>query len=242
MSVIDADGPLGVTVTSVIREGDTDALKTLLAENPELARVWVRASDGSERSLLHVLTDWPGHVPNAAVLVRTLADAGADVNAGFRGAHSEAPLHWAASSVDLDALDALVEAGADIEAPGAVLGGGTPIADAVGFGQWSAARRLLEHGARTNLWQAAALGLLARVGELCSGATPAEVTEAFWQACHGGRRETAEYLLGQGAEINWVGWNEQTPLDIALSQDRAETPALAEWLRQRGAKTAAEIA
>ena len=72
-------------------------------------------------------------------------------------------MHWAASSDDIEALDALLDAGADIEADGAVIGGGTPIADAVAFGQWNAARRLLERGARTNLWQAAALGLLDRV-------------------------------------------------------------------------------
>jgi hypothetical protein len=241
MSVIDADSSPAIAVTGAIRDGDAATLTTLLAGDPELARVWIRASNGSERSLLHVLTDWPGHVPNAAVLVSGLVEAGADVNARFRGAHSETPLHWAASCDDLDALDALVEAGADIEASGAVLGGGTPIADAVGFGQWHAARRLLEHGARTNLWQAAALGLLDRVRELCSEADANEITEAFWQACHGGRRETAEYLLGKGADINWVGWNGRTALEIALTQDHADTAALEEWLRQCGAKTAAEI-
>jgi ankyrin repeat protein len=193
--------------------------------------------------LLHLLTDWPGHFPNAPALVSMLIEAGADANARFHGQHAETPLHWAASSNDLDAIDALVEAGADVEAPGAVLGGGTPIADAVGFGQWQAARCLLDHGAQTNLWQAAALGLLDRVSELCSEATPSadEITHAFWQACHGGRRRTAEYLLGRGADINWLGWNEQTPLDIALSQDHRETPALADWLRSRGAKTAAQM-
>ena len=72
-------------------------------------------------------------------------------------------MHWAASSDDVEALDALLDAGADIEADGAVIGGGTPMADAVAFGQWKAARRLLERGARTNLWQAAALGLIDRV-------------------------------------------------------------------------------
>ena len=110
-----------------------------------------------------MVTDWPGNVPEAAAKIRALVAAGADVNARFTGPHSETPLHWAASSDDIDALDALLDAGADIEADGAVIGGGTPIADAVAFGQWNAARRLLERGARTNLWQAAALGLLDRV-------------------------------------------------------------------------------
>src|SRR5258707_490715 len=83
------------------------------------------------------------------------------VTARSTGAHTETPLHWAASCDDVAALDALLEHGADIEAPGAVIGGGTPLADAVAFGQWQAARRLVERGARTTLWQAAALGLMA---------------------------------------------------------------------------------
>ena len=59
-------------------------------------------------------------------------------------------------------LDALLDAGADIEAPGAVIAGGTPLADAVGFGQWQAARRFVER-ARPRLRDAAALGLFDRV-------------------------------------------------------------------------------
>ena len=238
---MDADSPLAVSATTAIKSGDVAALEALLAEQPGLAREWVRDADGCERSLLHLLTDWPGHVPNAADVVDLLVDAGADVNAQFHGRHAETPLHWAASSDDLEALDALVEAGADVEAPGAVLGGGPPMADAVGFGQWHAARRLLEHGAQTNLWQAAALGQIERVEELCSEGAPSgdEIDAAFWQACHGGQRETAEYLFERGADVNRIGWNRRTPLDVALTQDHAETAALADWLRAQGATTSA---
>src|SRR6185436_12260940 len=108
---------------------------------------------GMSRSLLHVATDWPGHFPNGAATVAALIEAGADVNARFSGPHTETPLHLAASSDDVDVLDALLDAGADIEAPGAVIGGGTPIADAAAFGQWDVARRLVERGASTNLWE-----------------------------------------------------------------------------------------
>jgi uncharacterized protein len=236
---VDSSSPLAVSATSAIKAGDVAAVEALLAEQPALAEAWVRDADGCERSMLHLLTDWPGHVPNAADLVALLVEAGADVNAAFRGRHAETPLHWAASSDDVEALDALVEAGADVEAPGAVLGGGTPLADAVGFGQWQAARRLVEHGAQTNLWQAAALGQIERVEELCSERAPTagEIDDAFWQACHGGQRDTAEYLLAHGADVNRVGWNQRTPLDIALTQEHAETPALADWLRAQGAET-----
>jgi uncharacterized protein len=37
-------------------------------------------------------------------------------------------------------------------------------AGAVAFGQWRAARRLIDRGAETAVWHAAALGLMGRVG------------------------------------------------------------------------------
>ncbi len=136
-------------------------------------------------------------------MVRLLAQAGADPSAPvIGGGHSETPLHWAASSDDVDVADALIDAGADIEAPGASIAGGTPLDDAVGYGCWHVARRLVERGARVDrLWHAAALGMLARVEELLRGSpapTPAEANDAFWQACHGGQRRAAELLLAAG--------------------------------------------
>ena len=83
-------------------------------------------NDRESRTLLHVATDWPGHFPNGAATVAALVRAGADVNARFVGAHCETPLHWAASSDDVEILDALLDAGADIDADGAVIADGTP--------------------------------------------------------------------------------------------------------------------
>jgi len=187
-----------------------------------------------------VVTDWPGHFPNCAATVRLLVAAGGDVNAASIGVHAETPLHWAASSDDIQALDALLEAGADINAPGAVIGGGTPLADASAFGQWQAARRLVERGARTTLWEAAALGLTTQVAQHIKATTPSrqEITSSFWGACHGGQPETAAYLLEAGADINWVGFDNLTPLDAA---QRPGTDGLVEWLRTRGAKSTADL-
>jgi ankyrin repeat protein len=184
---------------------------------------------------------WPGHFPNGAATVATLIAYGADVNARCTGQHAEAPLHWAASSDDVSVLDAPLDAGADIEVPGAVIGGGTPLADAVAFGQWQAARRLVQRGARTTLWQAAALGLLDRVEEYFAKDLPPsldELTYAFWCACHGRQRQCAEYILTRGADVNWVGWDGLTPLDTAR---RSGSPELVDWLRTQGAKAAKEL-
>jgi uncharacterized protein len=61
---------------------------------------------------------------------------------------------------------------------------------------------------------------------------------AFWSACHGGQRSTAEYLLARGAEINWIGWDAKTPLDVV---DENAASDLAAWLRARGAKHGNEL-
>jgi uncharacterized protein len=230
------DDPDAVAVVEAIQAGDTNTLRRLLDENPELATATV-GSEEEARSLLHIATDWPGNFPNIAATVAALVEAGADVNAPFVGAHTETPLHWAASSDDVPALDALLDNGADINAPGAVIAGGTPLADATAFGQWNAARRLVERGALSSLWESAALGLVDRVQSQVEGASADEITEAFWGACHGGQKGTAEFLLDSGAELNWVGWDELTPLDAAR---RSGADDLADWLVARGATAAGE--
>jgi len=119
MTTIGTDEPLAAAAVTAIRTGDVTALTRLLADNPGLATTRLGDDDpsGMSRTLLHVATDWPGHFPNGPATVAALVAAGADVNARFRGPHTEIPLHWAASSDDVAVLDAVLDAGADIEAP-----------------------------------------------------------------------------------------------------------------------------
>ena len=231
---IPGDDPRAVAAFEAIHTGDVEGLERLLAEHPTLATARFTDERRHERTLLHTATDWPGHFPRGAATVAALVAAGADTEASFGGPHAETPLHWAASSDDVEVLDALVAAGADVDAPGSVIDGGGPLADAVAFGQWRAARRLLEHGARANLWQAAGLGLMQRLeAQLADGPSPDEVTNAFWCACHGGQREAAERLLTAGADLNWAGYDELTPLGAA---ERSGATELAGWLRAQGAR------
>ncbi|HEX3830886.1 MAG TPA: ankyrin repeat domain-containing protein [Solirubrobacteraceae bacterium] len=236
---LDAEDPLAKAAVEAVVAGDVEAVTQLLGEHPELATA--RVVSGGERTLLHLFADYPGHRPRPREMVAVLHEAGADINAPYVGeSHSETALHWAASNDDVGLIDALVDAGADLEAPGAIIGGRTPIADATAFGQWQAADRLLARGARTNLFEAAALGLNDRLQEeLSTSPDPGEVTAAFWGACHGGRQSTASQLLSRGADLNWVGYDDLTAVDAA---ERSGANRLAAWLRKRGGRSAAELA
>ncbi|MGH9055268.1 MAG: ankyrin repeat domain-containing protein, partial [Acidimicrobiales bacterium] len=208
MEITDND-PAVVTVVFAIRKGDIETIASVLAESPELVRAWIRDGKGGARTLLHAVTDWPGYFPNGPEAVRLLIAAGADPNATVTGMwHAETALHGAASSDDVEVAAALIDAGADIEATGASIAGGTPLDNAVAYGCWHVARLLVERGARVErLWHAAALGMAERVEALLDVDPPPsrdDLNDAFWQACHGGQRRMAEYLLARGADVNTV--------------------------------------
>ncbi len=235
---IPADQAPASEAIEAVQSGNVQALRRLLANEPGLATARIVRGRGHTLTLLHVACDWPGHFPHGAETVGTLLAAGADVGARYEGPHNQTPLHWAASSDDVEVLDALLEGGADIEAPGAFDNVGGPLDNAVGFGQWNAARRLVERGAHVKLWHAAALGLTDTIEQRFAGEpppSPDEITEAFWQACHGDQQAAAEYLAARGADINWIGYDDLTPLDNAR---RSGAHSLAAWVEARGGKPA----
>lgn len=222
-----------------VRSGDIPAINATLAANPDSANRGLAVRGSRTRTPLHVVTDWPGYYPNAPEVVRLLIAAGADPDGCVGEPPSETPLHWAASSDDLEVAVALIDGGADLEAQGASIAGGSPLDDAVGYGCWHVARLLVARGARVNgLWHAAALGLLERLTELMATDPPPsqdDIDEAFWQACHGGQRRAAEYLLGRGANPNVTpDYSQDSPLGIAGSTDTRRS-TLQEWLRTIGA-------
>ncbi|QUW85825.1 ankyrin repeat domain-containing protein (plasmid) [Streptomyces mirabilis] len=237
-AALKGNDPLEDAAIEAVRTGDTTTLTRILRQRPDLATA--RLLGHGDRTLLHVATDWPGHFPHVKDTIAVLIAAGADVNAPSIGDHTETPLHWAASSDDIDALDALLDAGADIEASGAVIGGGTPLSDATAFGCWAAAHRLIERGAHPQFWEAAALGLKPHLRRYLdtTDPTPQDITHAFWSACHGNQPEAAALLLEHGADINWVGYDDLTPLGAA---ERSGATTLLDWLRAHGAMTTSEL-
>jgi len=227
-------GEVDGELVGAIRTGDLGTVRRLLAERPGLAGE--RVGPGG-RTPLHVVTDWPGYFPNGPAVVRLLLAAGADPDARGAGGSEETPLHWAASSDDVDVAEALVDGGADIEAGGGSIG--TPLANAVGYGCWHVARMLVARGARVEtLWQAAALGLSRRVEELMAAVPapdPVLVTEAFWQACHGGQLRMAAYLLEHGADVDArPGYSASSAVEVAGGPD-TRRGVLVSWLREHGA-------
>jgi uncharacterized protein len=234
--------PFAVRLTGAVHSGALAELARLLDEQPELTKARIAGRRGGWRTPLHVATDWPGYFPNGPAVVRLLIEAGADPSAPSADGPSETPLHWAASSDDVEVAAVLIDGGADIEARGASIAGGGPLDNAVGYGCWHVARLLVERGARVDsLWQAAALGMIERV-VMFLGADPPpaqeELDEAFWQACHGGQLRMAELLLARGADVNAIPrYSDQSPLDIAGSTDTRHGQ-LVSWLRERGATSA----
>lgn len=234
MVILGRDEPSVLSLVEAIHSGDLVKIRQLLGENPALASASFVDRKGRSRGSLHIVADWPGFFRNGGAVVKVLVIAGADTNARTSGRFAETPLHYAASSDDLEVATALIEGGADIEASGGSIG--TPLDNAVGYGCWQVARLLVDRGARVDkLWHAAALGMSERVEELCNDAANTnqdEINAGFWQACHGGQLRTAAYLLRKGADVRYVpSYSKATALEIARTLD-TKRETLVNWLTE----------
>ena len=167
-----------------------------------------------------------------------LIDAGANPNTrSTDDEHGETPLHWTASSDDVDVALALIDGGADLETPDGSIG--PPLDNAVGYCCWHVARLLATRGARVDkLWHAAALGMLDRLEDLLApGIDQEQISQGFWHACVAGQRRAAERLLSAGADLNWVpDYADGTALDAAAGLGTRQGNVI-EWLRSKGAQS-----
>src|SRR5688500_1407490 len=108
-TIIPASDPDATAAVAAIHSGDTAALARLLETRPHLINASIERP-GAARSLIFVAVDWPGHFPNVAATITLLARAGAEVNAHLpphpkNPEWRETPLHQAASSNDVAAID-----------------------------------------------------------------------------------------------------------------------------------------
>lgn len=225
--------------------GDTDRVAALLAATPDLANHRIL---GNDRSMLHYATDWPGHYPNVATTIGLLVAAGADPNVAMPPGDSpdvaETPLHWAASSGDVAAVQALLDAGATVDALGGIFGGCTPYVEATIFEKYGAAQLLLDRGATNWLPGAAALGHADMVAEFFDDGTlrgdvdhlpgddlppnaPVFLDRAFQFACRAGHLEIAKFLLARGADPAAISPADTSARDQAAANEHDE---VVRWL------------
>jgi ankyrin repeat protein len=227
------DHPLAVELVGAIHTGDRVALEALATQH-RFADVLIVDAHGTHKTLVHCAADWPGHFPNVAETIGFLVGQGIPVDApAFHPSKPDGPretaLHWAASSDDVLALDALLDAGANLEVPGAVFTNGTALSDAVIFRQATCAKRLVERGAVVTSWQAAALGLRDVLESALPRLTSAEKDAALWHAARNGRQDMATLLVEAGADAHTVGPMEWTAVQAA---EDANVPALVRFLRE----------
>ena len=142
--------PIAQELVEVVHAGEVERLRELLGQHPGLASVRIVDDKGGSGTALDAATDRPGFFARGPEVVGVLIEAGADPNAPVEGSwHAETPLHWAASSDDVEVARALIDGGADTEAAGASIAGGSPLGDAVAT---SAGR-----------WRSRILGLMQRI-------------------------------------------------------------------------------
>ncbi|MGA2726402.1 MAG: ankyrin repeat domain-containing protein [Terracidiphilus sp.] len=167
------------------------------------------------------------------------------------------PLHWAAERDDPDTAQALLNAGADLEAK--TSWGATPLDWAATMGSTKVADLLLAHGAQgMDFLMAASLGKIELVRKLLDSGTqnqaagrravPAEpddhwvadsarmkgdvLSDAFYRACRNGHTEVAALLLERGADIDAQGVFGGTGLHWAAINGHRDT---VEFLLHHGA-------
>ena len=239
-----------------VKTGDVETLTRLLHEYPTLANA--RALRG--RTLLHHLSDWPGHCPRERETGLVLIRAGADVNVRAGDPEKgETALQWAASCDDVILAELLIDAGTPVDG---LNDDRRPLTQAIWYECQKVAETLVRRGAALDLELAAGMGradllpsffnangsLLPSAGRHhppVNASVPAEkasselLEQALVYAVLGGSVESAAYLLDRGADINAQpsGFDGQgTPLHWAASKKVAR---MVELLIEHGADISA---
>lgn len=210
--------------------GDVEALRGLLANDPNL----VRASDPTRADQgwtgLHAAAKG-GHLD----AVRLLLGHGADPNARESGDHTY-PLHWAAAHRHVEIVRALLEAGGDVHG----IGDGHAL-DAIGWATFfhppgesddrrEVASLLVERGARHHVFSVMSIGDLDLVREVVEG-NPETLDRRLSRFEYGQtplhfamsrkRYDILDLLIELGADLEAKDGKSRTALAVAmLSGDR----------------------
>ena len=157
-----------------------------------------------------------------------------------RDEKNRTPLYEAAHNLHLEAVNVLLERGAELEV--ATAWGETPVSTAIAHswdkGGPEVVARLRTAGATLSLRDALCMGELPRVRELL-GAQPERMKERWWDetplhvAARWGHQDVAAYLLEMGHEANPLDGQGNTPAKLAALFHKEE---MARWLEARGGR------
>jgi ankyrin repeat protein len=190
---------------SAIDSGDVDEVRRILAEEPQRARQDLEWRSGHHTHLsgpigyvsiahFHGLTDHD----RMGEITRLLLDAGAPVDG--EPDSRETPLITAASHGETDVARVLIDAGANLEATGFAVEGGTALAHAVYYGNPEVADLLLAAGAQAHTL-ADATGRSDFGDRLRQSPDPNDRAWALRAAAVGERLAVIDDILGAGTPI-----------------------------------------
>jgi uncharacterized protein len=228
----------------ILTSRDLSRLRSLLAEQPELARIKMEHWRDHEQALPlgyiamlrfdHERLGLPREFSGTGAVGRALIEAGAPVD-GDPG-DKETPLITAASYGDAEVAEVLIDAGADINARSAPDSGGVPggtaLLHAAVFGMTDVLDLLVQAGARAESLEEAAAA-----GDITGWLTPkapsqAQIRALVFAADHQ-RLPVIDQLIGAGTPVDAFDevWGRQA-LRIAAQNGR---PASVRRLLERGA-------
>ena len=237
-STIPGDSPMAVELRTAVHGGDLDLVRRLIAGNTDLASARFVARGGSGTAL-HFVTDWPGFFPNGPEIVHLLIDAGADPNATTTGpGRPETPLHYAASSDDVDVAVALIDRGADLEIPDGSIG--TPLDNAIGYACWHVARLLATRAHASRRSGTPPLSVCSKPWRLswCPGSTERRSRRASGMRAALGNAVPQSAYCSAGADLAWVpDYAEGTAVDAATGLGTRQENVIT-WLQSIGARSA----
>lgn len=173
-------------IIPIVRAGDVPAVRRLLADEAELARV----TDEHGKTPLH----WAAE-HNRLAIAAMLLDAGADVEA--ETSWGATPLDWAATMGSTKVADLLVARGAK----------GMNLVSAASLGKLDLVRRFLDSGAPLESLARRAVSAEPNAYWVADSACLKGdvISDAFHGACRNGHTDVAAWLLQRGADIDARG-------------------------------------
>jgi ankyrin repeat protein len=228
----------------ILNSRDVARLSSLLAEQPELARVKLRnwcdhkqAGTVAYMAMMrfdHNRLGLPRELPGTGAVAKVLIDAGAPVD-GYPD-DKETPLITAASYGDAEVARVLIEAGADLDATAAPDAGGVPggtaLLHAAVFGMTEVVDVLVEAGARIDSLELAAAAGAVNAWPLERSTLQSRIRALVFAADHQ-RLQVIDRLIAAGTPIDAVDaeWDRQA-LRTAANHGR---PASVRRLLDHGA-------